>query len=426
MAYSEACRQAQFHLLCVNSPTSPTCADQPYVSALTASGAYSGTGGAWSFVSGTLPDGLTFAGGTAPTTIISGTPTVPGVYTFTVRYSLTNGDFIQKDTGIRVLEITTTSLPDADGSPYSETLTEVGGEITSWGIVSGSLPPGITLTGDTISGTATTDGVYPFTIGLYDGGALVCTKDLSITVSSCAYDNTDLLIDWTPSSYDLQNNTGIFISTTSGITEITGEFTTWNYSPPLLPNQFTASLSVLAMPDLVSVSYPNLTSTGSNTFSTCSISLNPKLTSVSAPVWSEADGIDITYNPLLTSINLSSLTTMHFVYGILSIQFNDILQSVSLPSLQTVYQLYVADNPALENVSVPSLVGLGPFSVHVLSFVNNALNQSSVDAILATVAGFGPTMVDLHLEGGTNSAPSAAGLANAALITANGGTVTTN
>lgn len=389
MAYSEACRQAQFHLLCVNSPTSPTCADQPYVSVLTASGAYSGTGGAWSFVSGSLPAGLTFAGGTSPTTIISGTPTAPGVYTFTVRYSLTNGDYIQKDTGIRVLEITTTSLPDADGSPYSETLTEVGGEITSWAVVSGSLPPGLTLTGDTISGTATTDGVYPFTIGLYDSGALVCTKDLSITVSSCV---EEFKIDWTPSGYDLENNSVLNFSYTDSVTEITSDQVAivWDNS-----NNYIDGVGIWYMDGLVSLKY--------NSLLHCST----------------AFGIVVASCPVLSTIEFNSLIDSDYI----SIQ-STACTSLALPSLTTCPAIAIASNPSLSALTIASF---SPTDGGYYDFTANALSQASIDHILGIMVA-NPAFLSgsVLLDGGTNSTPSAAGLVNVGILTGRGVAVTNN
>jgi len=85
------------------------------------------------------------------------------------------------------LEITTTSLPNCPkGGAYSQTLSSVGGTAPiSWSLDSGSLPPDLALSGGgTISGTATTAGVWSFDVEAQDSSAtpLADIQPLSITV----------------------------------------------------------------------------------------------------------------------------------------------------------------------------------------------------------------------------------------------------
>ena len=86
------------------------------------------------------------------------------------------------------LAITTASLPGGTaGQPYSQNVTASGGQTPySWSLVSGSLPPGLTLTSGTpsatISGTPTTAGSYAFTLEVTDG-AQTATKAYSIVVA---------------------------------------------------------------------------------------------------------------------------------------------------------------------------------------------------------------------------------------------------
>lgn len=90
------------------------------------------------------------------------------------------------------LAITTTSLPGATvGAAYNGTLTASGGTPAyTWGLASGSLPPGLTLaaTSGAISGIPTTSGTYAFTAHVTDSGvpAQIVTKALSITVGNTA------------------------------------------------------------------------------------------------------------------------------------------------------------------------------------------------------------------------------------------------
>jgi len=63
-------------------------------------------------------------------------------------------------------------LPAARGLSYSQQLSSTNGiGNVSWSLVSGSLPPGLTLNSSgAITGTATLDGTYSFTVGASDSG----------------------------------------------------------------------------------------------------------------------------------------------------------------------------------------------------------------------------------------------------------------
>jgi subtilisin family serine protease len=91
------------------------------------------------------------------------------------------------------LNITTTSLPGGTvNQAYSQSVTATGGSTPySWSVVSGSLPPGLSLspTGTpsaTISGTPTTAGTYNFTVQVTDNAAATDTQALSITIAPAA------------------------------------------------------------------------------------------------------------------------------------------------------------------------------------------------------------------------------------------------
>lgn len=85
------------------------------------------------------------------------------------------------------LAITTDSLPDSVvGTYYSQTITAEGGlPPYSWSLISGSLPPGLTLGSSTgeISGTSTTTGIFNFTVQLEDEFQTILTKDLFISIN---------------------------------------------------------------------------------------------------------------------------------------------------------------------------------------------------------------------------------------------------
>jgi hypothetical protein len=84
------------------------------------------------------------------------------------------------------LTITTSSLPAAEWNlPYVATISASHGlPPYTWGLASGSLPPGLGINPSTgmIGGRATTSGVYPFTVQVTDSQMNTATKNLSITV----------------------------------------------------------------------------------------------------------------------------------------------------------------------------------------------------------------------------------------------------
>lgn len=80
--------------------------------------------------------------------------------------------------------ITTTTLSGGQvGEAYSQTLAATGAAAITWSIESGSLPAGLTLSGNTISGTPTTAGTFTFTVkaGNSVGND---TRELSIVVQA--------------------------------------------------------------------------------------------------------------------------------------------------------------------------------------------------------------------------------------------------
>ena len=108
---------------------------------------------------------------------------------------LTNGKAISCSQGEPppppALTITTTSLPGGTvGQPYSQPVTATGGAPPySWSVISGSLPPGLTLSTSgtpsaTLSGAPTTQGTYNFTVQATDSAAGTDTQALSITIAA--------------------------------------------------------------------------------------------------------------------------------------------------------------------------------------------------------------------------------------------------
>jgi hypothetical protein len=85
-----------------------------------------------------------------------------------------------------MLTISTSALGDAHVSGYyTQQLSATGGTPPySWSTVSGALPPGLSLTASNgqITGTATTSGVYSFSVQVSDGSGATASKSVSINV----------------------------------------------------------------------------------------------------------------------------------------------------------------------------------------------------------------------------------------------------
>ena len=148
----------------------------------------------WAIVSGALPPGIVLSpsGGT-----ISGTPTGPvGSFAFTVQAtdSTAGGAALtaQKAFTLNVtvaLNITTATFPGGSvGSAYPQTTVVASGGKTpyTWSVVSGALPPGLSLNATTgaISGTPTSSGAFIFIISVTDAGGQSVQKQYSISIAS--------------------------------------------------------------------------------------------------------------------------------------------------------------------------------------------------------------------------------------------------
>ena len=140
----------------------------------------------WSVSAGALPGGLTL---NAISGAITGTPTVAGAFTFTVRVQ----DFVAVSTtkalSITILTaptITTTVLSTGEVTvAYSQTLAATGGVgAYTWSVSAGALPGGLTLNAvsGAITGTPTVAGTFTFTAQVRDANTVTATKVLSIRV----------------------------------------------------------------------------------------------------------------------------------------------------------------------------------------------------------------------------------------------------
>ncbi len=138
----------------------------------------------WSIAAGALPPGLALRADGTPQTTLTGTPTQPGRFAFTVRVvdalGLTDDAAFSVEVARRLVPIqiaTTTVPPGARGVPYTAALTSVPGTGTggtlNWVVSAGALPPGLTLAlagnpSTRISGTPTAGGTFTATITVFD------------------------------------------------------------------------------------------------------------------------------------------------------------------------------------------------------------------------------------------------------------------
>jgi hypothetical protein len=191
--------QSKSYVITVEPPPSIPATTLPSGST---NGAYSGTitavGGvpplAWAVI-GTLPPGLTLGASTTDTVTISGTPTMEGVYPFTVQVTDATGTTaVSGALSITIgdLAVTTTSpLPAATvNTIYNEQLTASGGTPQyTWALAGTStLPAGLTLSSTgLISGTPTaTQAATTFSVTVTDSSIPPeeITVSLSLTVNA--------------------------------------------------------------------------------------------------------------------------------------------------------------------------------------------------------------------------------------------------
>ncbi len=145
-----------------------------------------------SIISGSLPPGLSLTG-----QAISGTPTASGTFPFTAQVRDLDPDsgnpfYATQSYGLTInprFAVSTSSPPPATvGDTYSLTLTASGGlPPYSWTIISGSLPPGLSLNSGTgvISGTPgpNTQGTYMVTVQATDQGHETLNVPLTLNVA---------------------------------------------------------------------------------------------------------------------------------------------------------------------------------------------------------------------------------------------------
>jgi hypothetical protein len=152
----------------------------------------------WNISAGSLPSGLSITtDGAGSSTKITGTPTATGVYSFSLRardksgnsvtgsFSITvNGAAVVNGAGaLTVTNQGSVLVRGETGRSYATTLFASGGQQPYvWSIVSGTLPAGLQLSGNQISGKPSTAGTSTFTAQVADASGQTATKLFSIVI----------------------------------------------------------------------------------------------------------------------------------------------------------------------------------------------------------------------------------------------------
>ncbi len=162
----------------------------------------------WTISAGSLPPGLSLVG-----SAITGTPTATGTSSFTLKVTDSSSHTATANLSITIasgtVTITTTAPPNgAVGIAYSYSLAATGGTPPyTWSIISGSLPPGLGLTSNVISGTPTAAGTSSFTVKVTDSASNTATAVLSITINPQQQGSTTVLTSGQSSLYETQATT---------------------------------------------------------------------------------------------------------------------------------------------------------------------------------------------------------------------------
>ena len=129
------------------------------------------------------------------------------------------------------LQVTTTELDDGMvGVAYDQQISAFYGQTPySWSLVSGPLPPGLTLgTVGMISGTPTKNGTFNFTVQVTDAFSETATQALSMTIQNPVIVTFPVSESWSV-TLTLGTGTGLSTQTYTGTETGTLTVTNWNY-----------------------------------------------------------------------------------------------------------------------------------------------------------------------------------------------------
>ena len=273
--------------LVLTCPTSTGQVGVAYSSALLASGGVPPY--TYSITSGSLPPGLTL---NTSTGAITGTPTTYGTFNFTAKVVDSTGTAAGTTTANCSIVISppTLTLVCASsaakvGFAYSSSVVATGGTPPyTFSIISGSLPPGLTLNPFTgaITGTPTSEGTFTYTVEVTDATGATATASCTITTTTCGS-------ALTPITYNVhENNTiGEIVWFNSHLTKLMGTVPTSNFQIFITGGQITFGPTTLSVPDGV-ITFSSTASCAKTTFNT---TLNRWETTIPLSSASKADEI---------------------------------------------------------------------------------------------------------------------------------------
>lgn len=215
---------------------------------------YTGGGGngtnAFSVSAGSLPPGLSLSSAG----VLSGTPTTPGTYNFTVRNTSAGSQATVADTIVIVAMPSIAPVTPRGTETYAYTGStngSAGQAPYTYSISAGALPGGLSLNSSTgaITGTPTTAGTYNFTLRLTDNLGNQTTSARSVTIAAAlaqslayasgqdtvAYSSTSGASGgWSPYTYAVQSGslpTGLSLNASTGaITGTPSAVGTFNFT----------------------------------------------------------------------------------------------------------------------------------------------------------------------------------------------------
>ncbi len=193
----------------------------------------------WSIVSGTLPVGFILR---AKTGGISGTPGQAGTFKFTAQVS-DGKDTTAKDLTIIILSnpkplyINTSSLdPNEVGAPYYREMGASGGNGKySWSISNGALPDGLSINAETgvVSGNATKEGIYGFTITVEDSEGTQKSQSLNLRIFPAPVISVNQL-DWSKNGV-VDEDFFRIVTVVGGTEQVNNTYSTWTIIGGSLP-----------------------------------------------------------------------------------------------------------------------------------------------------------------------------------------------